>query len=80
MNYFDQIWESIYFYEERHGCEPDVIFISSPLFCELANDYRLEYCNDDNRGFHKIFGIVVKQYNSLNLEYYLAEGPYNIYE
>lgn len=74
MNYFDHICESIYYYEARHGQRPDVIFISTPLFCELSKDFHIEcWCDEP---FNRLCGIPVKIYTSLDEEYYLAEGAY----
>jgi hypothetical protein len=74
MNYIDQIWGSICYYEGRHGQLPDVMFVSTPLFCKLSYDMHIEYCKDEP--FHRCCGIPVKTYTSLYEEYYLAEGEY----
>lgn len=74
MSYFERIWESISYYENYYGKQPDVIFVSMPLCCELARDYHLECCI--NEPFHRLCGIPVKTYTSLYKEYYLAEGAY----
>lgn len=74
MDYFERIWESICYYETRHGQQPDVIFVSNQLFCELARYTHVERWGDEP--FNRCCGIPVKLYVSSGYEYYLAEGAY----
>ena len=74
MNYFGQISESIYYYEARHGHQPNVIFMSTALLCKLAQEHRVECWIDEP--FTRCCGIPVQTYVSSHEEYYLAEGAY----
>ena len=74
MNYFGQISESIYYYEARHGQQPNVIFMSAALLCKLAQEYRVECWADEP--FVRCCGVPVQTYASSHKEYYLAEGAY----
>ena len=72
MCYVDHIREQIYYFETAYNKSPEVIFISTPLYCALAEENVLVSHVD----YTTCFGIPIQTFYSENMEYHLSESGF----
>lgn len=73
----DHIKANIYYFECSYNKSPERIFISTPLLQELESELTLVYRHRDG-DYITCCGILVEEFYSNKLEYYLAESGYEI--
>ena len=73
----DHIKANIYYFECAYNKSPERIFISTPLLRELKSENTVVYYHRDG-GYMTCCGILVEEFYSDKLEYYLAESGFKI--